>query len=981
MVRADADQNIFDTQVAPLLARHCLSCHDTSNREGELDLSRQQSARQGGASGPVIVPKDLAGSLLWKRVDADEMPPETPLSDAEKSVLREWVRNGAIWGTQKIDPFRWSTPDRAGYDWWSLQPLTNPQIPKANSKWVQNAIDRFIWAKLQTEQLEPSPPADRRTLIRRLSFDLLGLPPSRREVEEFVSDPAPDAYDRLVDRFLASPRYGERWARHWLDIVRYGESQGFERDKLRPNSWPYRDWIIEALNSDLPYDEFVRLQLAGDVIAPDDAQAIAATGFLVAGAYDEVGQSQQSAAMRAVVRQDELEDIVGTVGQTFLGLTVNCARCHEHKFDPISQREYYQLSAALAGVRHGDRKILTSRMRDRIAQLESAQQALTREMEAIEAPIRKALIDEKQLPAQIDATTDLPRPMARWSFDDKLRDAIGSLHGTAHGTARVEDGRLILDGKTAYVSTGPLVSSLQEKTLEVWVEPADLDQRGGGVMSVQTTDGVVFDAIVFGEKEPRRWMAGSNGFTRTQSWNGPHEDLANRQPVHIVIVYGTDGQISAYRNGAPYGTPYSVEGSPVAFAAQQSQILFGLRHGTAAGGNRTFAGAIDLAQLYDRALTAAEVRASFFASPVVTPEDIAARLSPAERQSISALQGQLADVVEALAALRDRKIYSVVPREPEPTHLLIRGNPASPNDVVVPAGIASVPGLSPDFGLRSDAPDAERRRRFADWITAESNPLFSRVIVNRLWQFHFGRGLVRTPNDFGFNGGQPSHPELLDSLARSLVEHDWSLKRIQRQIVTSATYRQRSRETDQGRAIDVGNRWLWRFSPRRLEAEVLRDTILAVSGELNDAIGGPPYQDFKTFAFNSQFYEMIDPVDYVAQRRTIYRTWLRSGRSSLLDVFDCPDPSTTVPQRAVTTTPSQALALLNNSFVLRMAEKLARRVEPFPIPEQITSLYERLYQRRPDDRERSLATQFVEQHGVLALCRVLFNSNEFLYVD
>ena len=334
----------FDTTVGRLLALRCLECHNDSDRKGGLDLSRFRTALAGGDSGKVLLAGSAEQSLLWQQVESEEMPPDESLTVSEKALLKEWIAAGAKWGTDPIDPFRYTTGKRAGYDWWALQPVARPPLPAVgDSAWPRTAIDRFVLAGLEEQGLSPSPEADRRTLIRRLSFDLLGLPPSPEDVRTFVTDRSPDAYARLVDRLLASPHHGERWARHWLDLARFGESQGFERDKIRPNAWRYRDWVVDAFNGDMPYDRFARLQLSGDVLWPDDAGALAATGFLVAGPYDEVGQSQLSAAMKAVVRQDELEDIVGTVGQTLIGLSVNCARCHDHKFDPILHVEYYRL--------------------------------------------------------------------------------------------------------------------------------------------------------------------------------------------------------------------------------------------------------------------------------------------------------------------------------------------------------------------------------------------------------------------------------------------------------------------------------------------------------------------------------------------------------------------------------------------------------------------------------------------------------------
>ncbi|MCA8996478.1 MAG: DUF1549 domain-containing protein, partial [Planctomycetaceae bacterium] len=729
-----ADGN-FERKIGPLLAEKCLDCHNSREREGGLDLSLKTAAFSGGDSGTVIVPGKLAESLLWDRISADEMPPKHPLTVDEKQSIRSWIEQGAPWDGERIDPFAYSTGKRAGYDWWSLQRLSDPVPPRTTEK--QHPVDAFVQRKLVEHGLAPSPPADRRTLIRRLSFSLTGLPPTPDEVKTFSSDPSPDAYQRLVDRLLDSPHYGERWARHWLDLARFGESQGFERDKLRENAWPYRDWVIQALNADMPYDEFATKQIAGDVLQPGESESIVATGFLVAGPYDEVGQSQQSAAMRAVVRQDEMEDYIGTVCQTFLGLTVNCARCHDHKFDPISQTEYYQIAAALAGVRAGERPYQTKEDRQSLQSARDQLANVQHEIDSLLAPIREQILNERESNLSAD---DVPRPIARWTFETGFNDEIGQHHGTAHGAAEIVDGQLLLNGTNAYVSTSPLETSIQAKTLEAWVQLDSLTQRGGGVISVQTTDGNVFDAIVFGEREPQQWMAGSNGFVRSQPFHGPKEEQADKTLVHVAIVYDEDGTIHAYRNGEPYGRPYQSSGAET-YSPGQSQVLFGLRHGTAAGGNRLLAGRIEQAQLYDRALSAAEIAASSSQFGILSRAHLLTKMTPEQTSKLEQWETQVKTLIDQIRSLENRRVYAVTPRPPEATHVLLRGNPGSPVEVVQPMGIASIQGLSPDFELTPDAKEEDRRRKLAEWMTSEHNPLFARVIVNRLWHYHFGTGL------------------------------------------------------------------------------------------------------------------------------------------------------------------------------------------------------------------------------------------------
>lgn len=975
----------FDRRIAPLLAARCLDCHSGDEPKGGLDLSRRRTAMAGGDSGAVIAPGDPDESLLWEYVAGDEMPPKTPLAEAEKALLLEWISDGAGWGEDPINPFRFSTSTRAGYDWWSLQPIARVEPPEVEETTrSRNAIDRFILRGLEKNGLSPSAAADPRVLVRRLHFDLVGLPPEPEVVDAFARDPSEEAYARLVDSLLASPHYGERWARAWLDVARFGESNGFEYDEPRDNAWPYRNWVIDALNADMPYDEFVRLQLAGDALRPDDSAAMAATGFLVAGPHNTT--LPQNTKMRMSMRQDELEDIVAVVGQTFLGLTVNCGRCHDHKFDPLTQKEYYQFASALAGVQHGEREIRDEQYKARqarIAELRRQIDTSQKQLAAIDRRVRGLVLAARR--EGKSKPPPPPRPIARWDFDGSLRDRIGQLHGTAHGDARLEQGGLLLDGNS-HVATTPLEKPLAEKTLEAWVQLDDLSQRGGGIVSLQKADGAVFDAIVYGEREPGRWMAGSDGFRRTQSFSGSEEKDASARPVHVAIVYGKNGRTTGYRDGRPYGNAYQSAGT-AEFAAGQCNVVFGMRHAPP-GGNRMLRGIIFQAQLYDRALSAEEIAASAANfGDFVSEEEIVARLSDEERTRRGTLKSELAEwsaEVERLRKIPATKMFAVVPKEPGVTHLLDRGDVGSPGEAVAPGGFAALTAVNADFQLPPDAADAKRRIKLAGWITDPDNPLTARVIVNRLWHYHFGRGLVDTPNDFGFNGGRPSHPELLDWLAGELIRGGWRLKPIHRLIVTSATYGQASAARSAAIGVDADNRLLWRKSPRRLEAEAVRDALLAVSGRLDRTVGGRGYRDVRHYKFKgSHFYELLDPTGDGFNRRTIYRFTPRGGRSPFLDTFDCPDPSTTAPRRATTTTPLQALSLLNNPLVFHVADQLAQRVRREAgndVAGQIGRIYLLAYARPAEPEEIAKATAFAEEHGLPAFCRVVFNTNEFLYV-
>ncbi|MDP7273933.1 MAG: DUF1553 domain-containing protein [Planctomycetaceae bacterium] len=973
----------FRRTLAPLLARHCLGCHSGPAPKGELDLSQPATFLKGGVSGAAVDPGKPEASLLWKRVTAGEMPPKQRLTAAQLKTIKQWILKGAAFPSP-IDASRYTTSARAGRDWWSLQPLSEkpPPRPLSPRSWSTNPIDDFVLEQLIAARLSPSPPAARRTLARRLSFGLLGLPPDPDEIDSFVADRQDEAWLRLVDRWLAHPHYGERWARHWLDVVRFGESQGFERDKLRPHAWRYRDWVTSALNADMPYNRFAAWQLAGDVLSPGRADAIVATGFLVAGPYDEVGNAQISKAMKRVVRQDELEDIISVVGQSFLGLTIHCARCHDHKFDPIPQSEYYQLAAALDGVRHGLRNLPAKaephRSTEPAATLAVTIGGLQQALEQLEAPFRDQVLKRRRRSSTVPA----PRPFARWDFQGNYRDSVGNLHATPSGDARIERGHLVLPGR-AHLTTPPIAQPLVARTLEAWVYLDDTRQRGGGIVALHSVTAEAHDAIAFGQLRPGHWNLSSEGGKRSVGFEGPEERDADSGLIHLAFVFKADGAVVAYRNGQQYGRPIRTRG-PRKFEPGEARILIGLRHLPPLR-DRHIRGRIWRVQFHTRALSADEVRAS--AGPFnvqVSQQELLAAMPRGVRREWQHRRFEISQLKQLQKRWTAWKSYAVVPVAPEATHLLKRGNPRTPGPVVTAGAISSVSGPSSDFRLAADAADSPRRQALADWITDRSNPLFARVIVNRLWQHHFGVGLVETPSDFGFNGGRPSHPHLLDWLANQLITHDWSLKHIHRLILSSATYQQSSLFRPEAARRDSRNRLLWRRSPQRLQAEVLRDSLLAVSGSLNRSIGGPGYYDFTTYVNNSQFYEIRDPVGVSFDRRSLYRTLARSGRNPFLDAFDCPDPSTKTPRRAVTTTPLQALALLNNEFGFRMADRLARRtaIDTGPQPgAQVQRVFAICLGRSPSPIELHDSRRFLSRHGLAALARVLFNSNEFLYVD
>ncbi len=875
---------------------------------------------------------------------------------------------------------------------WALAPLARPKVPW--SAGGTSAIDAFLNAKIGAAGLAMRPPADRATLLRRVRFDLTGLPPTPEEIDAFVNDPDEHAYEHLVDRLLADPALGERFGRSWLDIARFTESQGFEYDRLRDRAYPYRDFVVAAMNDDMPYDRFMRLQIAGDVTEPVTRDGIVATGFLVCGPWDEAGNGQANATQRAITRQDELEDLLSVVGQGLLGFTVNCARCHDHKFDPIPRLDYYRMQSVFAGVRHGERPLLSdaaiSAREKSIAALDLQSKTLEIESSRIAsigvARVRATRKSARSSEGHEHPRSPAPAPYRRWRFDDAPTGSDVTLPFELYGAARIEGGRLVLDGRDAYAATEPIEKDLTEKTLEAFVALSATAQGGGAAISIEAAGGQQFDAIVFGERQAGKWIAGSNGFVRTQDLDADAESAGADEIVQVAIVYRGDGTIAVYRNGAAYGTPWRPGESPVTFLRGDARVLFGLRHH--GGANAFLRGAIEEAALYDRALTPDEVRASFDAvepsSLTVSRAEALAALTVDERSELARIEQSIQGVKLERDAIAPLESGYVGRREqPEPTRELRRGDVTMPGEVVTPGALSCVTTLDSDFHLPPDAKESDRRIAFADWLTSERNPLPARVIVNRIWQWHFGRGLVATPSDFGTNSGTPSHPELLDWLASELVDSGFHLKAIHRLIVLSAAYRQTAASDSVARSIDADDRWLWRFPPRRLDAEMVRDAILAVSGALDRTIGGTSFRPFTVLPFPANAYPPAIEDRDEFHRRSLYRMNVNSGKDTLLDAFDCPDPSIKTPTRSRTTTPLQALVMMNDPFVLRESKRFAARIlaeAHGDVESAIVRGFEFAFGRVPRAEELTDAIALVRAHGLDALTWSLFNASEFVDV-
>ena len=785
---------------------------------------------------------------------------------------------------------------------WSLRPPARPDVPAIrDTSRVRNPIDAFVLARLEQANLTPSPEADRRTLVRRVSFDLAGLPPTPEEVESFVADPSPDAYEKLVDRLLASPRYGERWARHWLDVVRFADTHGFEMNQPRPNAWHYRDWVITSLNEDKPYDRFALEQLAGDAVGAD-----AATGFLVAGPWDQV--KSPDPVLTAQQRADELHDIVSVTGATFLGLTVGCARCHDHKFDPVSQADYFRIVAVFAGVQHGERAVRRADEDSRAARAA----IVRRQLEAVEP--------------KIDAAQPLANPAAR--------------------------------------GTRPAVSPL--RNVERF-EPVETKFIRFTVSATNQFEPCIDELEVYtaGDNPRNVAMAGAK-----PSSSGDYPG----NPIH-KLEHVNDGR---YGNGRSWICKDATGWVQLEFP-QLERI------------NRIVWGRDREGKFRDRLATAYRIEASRDGSAwqLVASSDDRVAYDPAGKQPAPSADGALKPLWEEKQRLEkelteltsQQAAYVGTFAEPGPTRLHVRGDPMQPKDVVPPGALASV---GAKLELPSNAPERERRLALARWITDPSNPLTGRVMVNRLWQHHFGRGIVATPSDFGRMGAAPTHPELLDWLATELVSGGWRLKHVHRLIVTSATYRQASAARPQAMAVDAASSLLWRYPPRRLEAEAIRDAMLAVSGALDLTPGGPGFDVFKP---NDNYVRVYDPKEQfgpVEFRRMVYQFKPRLQHDGTFGAFDCPDAGQAAPARASSTTPLQALNLMNGPFVLQQAGNFAARVKREAGDEpaaQVGRAFALAYGRAPSEQERIEGTRLVRDHGLPALCRALFNANEFVYVN
>ncbi len=951
----------FEREVRPLLQEHCIECHGAKKQKGELRLDAKPYALKGGHDGPVLVAGDVAKSPLFQRIittdDDERMPPKGERLSAEQvSAVKAWIESGAVWSENAAD--KAATVDKR-LQHWSVQPL-KAGFDKAAS------IDGFIKAALTAKGLSMSPEADRRTLIRRLSFDLTGLPPSPERVEQFVRDTDPQVYEKLVDELLKSARYGERWARHWLDIAHYADTHGFERDQLRPNAWRYRDYVIESLNADKPYHEFLREQIAGDVIHPDDQKAVIATGFLAAGPWDFVGQVEtKSDMLKRAARAGDLDDMVTQVITSTMGITINCARCHDHKLDPITQQEYYSLWSVFAGVKRGEREVSAEESK----RLAAEKDRLGKKLTQTRAQIAKLAGEGLELATLIpkDSGIDLRNGSVT---KDKLgyhRDLMTNRLQKVENVPGVK-WVFVADGKgTVSVDAKQEVKGVPATSGHFWdaianrplnaqrsTKLGDIDfaAKGHTMLAMHANSGITFDLVKLRELSGHAAMR-LNGLV---GFGASKEAAASRADFTVFVDAALKLQKLKLRKDETAVIDIEVP------ASAKTLTLIATDSGDGIGNDLLFIG-----------------------DPKLVPEVAESRLTEAEAVELKKLRDEAHKLENDLKALPEpAKVYAIVSDATTPViKVQRRGNPEDEGAEVIPTAFAWAKHAPATLGDKA-TPEGQRRRALAEWITHPDNPLTRRVLVNRLWHHHFGQGLVTTPSDFGLGGDKPSHPELLDWLADEFLKSGWSVKHMHKLIVMSHTYRQRSVAADPSVLLsDASNRLLSHQNPRRLDAESLHDAVLAVSGTLNPEMGGPGYRDFKYTEAYAPIYDYLTPDKPELWRRSIYRFIVRTTPHQFLSTLDCPDPANLTPARVNTTTALQALTLSNNDFMLQQAQHLVTRIENETDSREaaIRRAFALTFQRDATAAEVQAATPLVTEQGLFALCRMLINANEFVYLD
>ncbi len=998
-----ASLELFKGPVRSLLTQHCVKCHGGDETHGEFDLTTREGLLKGGEQGPAVVVGKPAESLLVKLIrheDEPYMPEDGDRLPAEAvDQISAWIATGAAYDKPLVDAaaeFIAKQVSDSDRQFWSFQPLATPEVPSVkDAAWCRTTVDHFVLAKLEAAGLAPNAQAERRKLIRRAYLDLIGLPPTPEEVDAFVRDESTGAYDRLIDRLLASPHYGERWGRHWLDLARFAESHGYEQDYDRPSAYHYRDFVIRALNDDMPYDQFVRWQIAGDEFEPDNNLALMATGFLGAGTH----ATQITANQVEKERYDELDDMAGTVGTAMLGLTIGCARCHDHKFDPIPQADYYRLLSTF-----------TTTVRSEV-ELDLHPEVYEREKAAYDqehAPLVAAVakFEGEQLPARFASWLDgdVKSVMPTWLLLD-----LAEMKSEGGATfEKQEDASAVVSGKNASHDVYTIVVNTKVR----------------GIRAVRL-EALAHESLP--KNGPGRAENGNFALSDFQVWAAPAGTEGPGAPVKLsnpkvtyeqdklpITATIDDNKTSAWavdgKIGQNHAASFAIE-TPIDNPAG-TKLTFVLKFENNTGHNlgrlrlalstlteaakpqgdqapQAQVDAVNQALATPPAQRSAEQQAALLAWYRQHDPELQKLIAAVDAHHRQEPKPQLTKVMIASEGLPAIRFHTQGADFFEKTFFLKRGD-LNQKLGEAPQGFLQVLMREPEAESRwKEAPPegwrtSYRRRAMANWLTDAqqgAGPLLARVVVNRLWQHHLGRGLVATPSDFGASGDRPTHPELLDYLAGQLIAEGWRLKSLHKLIMTSAAYLQDGQVDDARAAVDPDNLLLWRHARQRLEAEAIRDSMLAVSGLLDETMYGPG---------------TLDPAH---NRRSIYFTVKRSNLIPSMMLFDAPDSLQGLGQRASTIVAPQALLMFNNQQVQRYARAFAGRLLAEPdvsLEGALNRGYLIALARPADDVELAESTDFVRaatasyeaagreearEQAVADFCQVLFGLNEFIYID
>ncbi|MBT3637426.1 MAG: DUF1553 domain-containing protein [Opitutae bacterium] len=892
----------FEDDVLPLLEDYCMDCHGPDKQKSDFRTDKRISLLKGGDSGlRALVPGNPAKSFLLELIKSkdpeERMPPKgDPMFDDEIALLEEWIKEGAVWPGQMNDKLE------EGTDHWSFLPVERPKVPKA----ADHPVDAFLDNRLKKEEIPSNPPTDALSLIRRASIVLTGLPPEPERVRKFLADSkkgSDKAYFELVDELMASPHFGERWAQHWLDVIRWAETNGSESNLYRKLAWVYRDYVIRAFNEDLPYNRFVQEQLAGDGLGTGEA-----LGFLVAGPHVPAATVGQEPSAIRQARADRMDEIMQTVGASFMGVTIGCARCHNHKFDPITIQDYYSMTAVFQDIEFGSRFPEFSKDHPRKQSAQGIWKGIAQNRNKIRA---KTKVWEEDWGGYKEV---------HWSPVETTGIRINFWSGYV-GLDEVE----IFGIPSENVNFANQSRGTTVRTDDAFI------QQGGRFPVGRVIDGK------FGTQ---RWQASYNKPKKQNPWL----EFTFKSPVKV-------GRLRLSSNREYY---YETD-----YLEQKNKFNF------------------------DKFVVHAKLSDGTWKE--IVSIDKFRKLKDSDKGLSDAVK-EISHLTYKLSEEGPRPSFVGSFVKPKVSHVLHRGSPENPRDEVLPAAPKILQG---GLGVEGDASGHLRRARFGEWVVDPSNPLTARVMANRIWQHVFGSGLVVTGGDFGRAGAPPSHPELLDWLAAEFSNPTrpegtaWSMKEFIRMLVTSDAFRRSSAPSAKGLEKDAGSTLLWRFSPRRVEAEVIRDGILLASGKLNPEMGGRSYRIHNVKKTYAQ-WKVVNNFGPETWRRMIYQERMRRVDDRIFTAFDFPDCGQVRSKRPVSTTPLQALNLMNSDFVVdqskHLSERAIREAGEGDLPGAVNRSFELLLSRKPTKDERKAALEVAKARGLAIVCRTLINSNEFAFL-